>query len=104
MSRRRKILTVAGIWLGVGLVVALALVAHPPTAAADGRGAVAVCNWENYEAYGHGGLNWRWVACNHTLHGQPYHSQWRGGLGTPGHTVDRYKREAAAFRAYTGAG
>jgi hypothetical protein len=34
MSKTRKILTGLGIWLGVGLVVALALVAHPPTAGA----------------------------------------------------------------------
>jgi hypothetical protein len=44
MSRRRKILTIAGIWLGVGLVVALALVAHPPTAGASGAQGARPCN------------------------------------------------------------
>jgi hypothetical protein len=34
MSKTKKFLTGLGIWLGVGLVVALALVAHPPTAGA----------------------------------------------------------------------
>jgi hypothetical protein len=101
VSRRRKILTIAGIWLGVGLVVALALVAHPPTAAANERGAVAVCNWEMFEQYGHDGYNWRWMGCNYSLfgrvqcRGQPIHRCW---------TVGEAKRDVRAYRAYMGIG
>lgn len=86
--------------------------AAPQAGAHEGHdeGAVAVCNWENFAAYGHDGFNWRWIGCNHTLHTGPpedpgvYHSQWRNGLGTEGHTVRRYRQEAAAYRAWTRCG
>ena len=90
MSRTRKVVAVAVVWLGVGLVVALALVARP--AEAHEEGAVAVCNWENFEQYGHDGYNWVWIRCNHTLHGHGYRYHSRAQL----------KREARAFRAYCG--
>jgi hypothetical protein len=92
VSRTRKIVAVAVVWLGVGLVVALALVGHPPAASAHEEGAVAVCNWENFEQYGHDGYNWVWVRCNHTLHGHGYRY----------HEVAQLRREARAFRAYCG--
>lgn len=89
-------------WLAVTLLI---LAVWVGSAFGHSEGAQAVCNWENFSQYGHDGYNWRWIACNHTLHTSGngvYHSQWRGGIGTPGHTVRRYKHEAAAFRAYTG--
>jgi hypothetical protein len=53
---------------------------------------VAICNPDAY-----GGITWRWVDCNHDLHG---HSQWRHGRGTAGHTVHAYRREARQIRNY----
>jgi len=94
-------------WLALALLITIAWVSSAlgTAQAHEQEGAVAVCNWENFTQYGHDGFNWHWIACNHTLHTSRngvYHSQWRGGIGTPGHTVTRYKHEAAAFRAYTG--
>jgi hypothetical protein len=91
MTLKRKIIAGAVVWIGVSIVVAIALVGHPETAA----GQVAVCNPDAY-----GGINWRWVECTHQLHG---HEQWRGGTGTGGHTIGRYRDEAAAFRRFLAA-
>jgi hypothetical protein len=90
VSRTKKALIVLGIWLGVGLVVAIALI--PSAQAHDDEGAVAVCNWENFEQYGHDGYNWVWIRCNHTLHGH----------GNRYHEVAQLRREARQFRAYCG--
>ena len=96
MSRTKKALIVAGIWIGVGLVVALALI---PSATADEEGAVAVCNWEQFEQWGHDGYNWRWMGCNYSLfgrvqcRGQSIHRCW---------TVGEAKRDVRAYRAYMG--
>lgn len=38
-----------------------------------------------------------WVACKHRQEG---HSQWRHGLGTPGHTWERYRQQARVVRAF----
>jgi hypothetical protein len=63
---------------------------------------VAVCNWENFEQWGHDGFNWRWMGCNLSLHGQ---YQCRGGPNTDEcYTVAEARYLAAAFRAWTGAG
>jgi hypothetical protein len=92
------------------LAVVAAVVAFSGPAQAHEEGAVAMCNPATFTQYGHGGYNWRWMLCNHSLHTGPpgapgvYHTQYRNGLGTPGHTVDAMKREAAAFRAWTGRG
>jgi hypothetical protein len=101
VSRTRKIVAVAVVWLGVGLVVALALVGHPPAASAHEEGAVAVCNWENFEQYGHDGYNWRWMGCNYSLFGRV---QCRGEDIPRCWTATEAKRDVRAFRAYTGLG
>lgn len=63
---------------------------------------VAVCNWENFEQYGHDGFNWRWWGCNLSLHGQ---YQCRGEPNTNQcYTVTEARREVRAFRAWTGRG
>jgi hypothetical protein len=51
MSRTRKIVAVAVVWLGVGLVVALALVGHPPSASAStacNTSGSHICNGDRY--------------------------------------------------------
>jgi hypothetical protein len=80
------------------LAASLALTAP---AQADTEGAVAVCNWANFTQYGHGGLNWHWMGCNYGLFGRV---QCRG-RSIPGcWTPTEAKRDARAFRAYTGLG
>jgi hypothetical protein len=49
-------------------------------------------------ASGHGPtINAEYIARMHARHG---HSQFRGGLGTPGHTWQAYRREARQLRTY----
>jgi hypothetical protein len=101
MSRRRKVLIGLGIWFGVALVVGLALVGNSPAAQGQERGAMAVCNWENFEQYGHDGFNWRWMGCNYSLFGRV---QCHGENIPDCWTATEAKRDARAFRAYTGQG
>jgi hypothetical protein len=80
------------------LAASLALTAP---AQADTEGAVAVCNWEGFEQYGHDGLNWHWMGCNYSLFSRV---QCRGADIPRCWTATEAKRDARAFRAYTGLG
>jgi hypothetical protein len=84
-----KVLVAA--WLAVLLFAAVAVIGATRSDAHE-EGAVAVCNWADFEQYGHDGYNWVWVRCNHTLH--------RHGYGY--HPRRQLKAEARAFRAYCG--
>jgi hypothetical protein len=79
-------------WMLCLAVVAAVVAFSGPAQAHEERGAVAVCNWADFEQYGHDGYNWVWVRCNHTLH--------RHGYGY--HPRRQLKAEARAFRAYCG--
>lgn len=69
---------------------------------AQPEGAVAVCNWEDFEQFGHDGYNWRWWGCNLSLIGQ---HQCHGAPNTDQcYTVGEARHDVAAFRAWTGRG
>jgi hypothetical protein len=87
-------------WLACLAVVA-ALAAFSGPAQADEEGAVAVCNWDNFTQYGHDGYNWHWMGCNYELFGRV---QCRGEAIPRCWTATEAKRDARAFRAYTGNG
>jgi hypothetical protein len=103
MSGRKKLVIGLAVWAAVSLAVGIAVSVANPAAAHDGASTippVSVCNPARFSEYGHGGYNWRWIACNHQLHG---HQRWRNGQGTDRtHTVKKYQAQAAAFRAYCG--
>jgi hypothetical protein len=54
---------------------------------------VAICNPDRFD-----GFTWRWARCTDFL--QRGHTQWRGGIGTRGHTPAFYRRLAAQARDF----